>query len=272
MKIDTNTTSLDAQKNLNASTAALQKTLAALASGRRINSAGDDAAGLAVATQLSAQAQSFTVAERNANDGVSMLQTADGALATQTDLVSRMRELAMQSGNGSLSADDRAAIQQEQTQLSAEVDRVAGTASYNGNNLLASGGTSASFQVGASGSASDAISVKFGDSTLQSLGLTGVNLSTPSGATASLSAIDSALATLSGSRASIGASQSRLESSIQTAQASSQNLVAASSRIMDADMAATTSAMIGDQIRTQAGVAVLAQANKLPSTMLHLLG
>jgi len=272
MKLNTDVASLQAQKNLSASSAALEKTLAVLASGKRITSAADDAAGLGVATQLDAQAASFSMAMRNANDGISIVQSADAGYATLSDSVARMRELAMQSANGSLSAQDRAAIGAELTQLKGQVDQVTSTASYNGTPLLATGGASVSLQVGAGGTSSDAIDVKLPDTTLQSLGLSGVNLDTAAGARSSLDAIDGALQRLSSARADLGASQNRLLSAVDTAQSSFVTRTEASGRITDADMAAASSSLAAGQILAQAGVAVLAQAHRRPALALKLLG
>jgi flagellin len=272
MKINTNTSSLEAQRRLSQSAAALDKTLAVLSSGRRINSAADDAAGLGVATELSAQARSFMVAQRNANDGISVVQSADTALASQADLLGQLRELAVQAGNGSLGAQDLAAIDQQRAQLTSELDRVAGSTSYNGTSLLASGGTSLAFQVGANGTSSDAVTVNLADSTAQSLGLSGVRLDTPANAAASLSAIDQAMETLSGARSALGATQAQLLSAVDGAQSSYVNLTAASGRITDADVASAASDLASNQILAQAGVAVLAQANKLQAHALKLLG
>jgi flagellin len=269
MKIANPAASQNVQQQLEASRKALDKTIAALSSGRRINAAADDAAGLGVATQLSAQARSYLVAERNASDGISVVQSADAALSTQADLVSRLRELAVQSGSGALGAPERAAIERERAALTAEVDRVAGSASYNGTRLLASGGASLAFQVGPD--AGDQVTVALGDTTARSLGLDALSFATPAAARASLSALDAATEALSSQRGELGASQARLGSAVQNAQAAGLGLTEAASRIMDADVAATASALASERIRAQAGVAVLAQANRLGSSALALL-
>jgi flagellin len=272
ISINSSAASLAAQKALANNRAALDKTIAQLSSGLRITQAGDDAAGLGVATRLSSQARSSAVAERNANDGISAIQSADAAVSTQGDLVGRLRELAMQSANGSLTSADRASIEKERTALTAEIDRVAGSTSFNGSPLLSGGGnTSLTLQVGLDASPSDTIKVTFGDTTAQSLGIAGARLDTAAGARASLSAFDTAIESLSSTRAALGATQNRLESAIRTAGAAAQNLAEGSSRIMDADLASAAAAMMGNKIRIQAGIAVLAQANKLPGAALSLL-
>jgi flagellin len=271
MKISSNLPATAAQKNLAASTAALDKTLAALSSGRRINAAGDDAAGLGVATQLSAQARSYLVAQRNANDGISMLGAADAALSTQADLVQRLRELAVQSGNGALGAPERSAIERERTALTAEVDRIAGSTQFNGTSLLR-GGASVTLQVGPNASPDDAVAIQFGDTTARSLGLDALRFDTAAGARGSLAALDGALSSLSSARSDVGAGQARLGAAIQTAQGAFASLTAAEASIMDADVAATAAALVSNRIRAQAGVAVLAQANRLPANAMGLLG
>jgi flagellin len=272
ISINGNAASLAAQKALASNRAALDKTIAQLSSGLRITQAADDAAGLGVATQLSSQARSSAVAERNANDGISAIQSADAAVSTQGDLLGRLRELAMQSANGTLSAADRTSIEKERTALTAELDRVAGSTTFNGSPLLSGGGnTSLTLQVGTGDTPSDAIKVTFGDTTAQSLGVAGARLDTAAGARASLSAIDTAIESLSSTRAALGATQNRLESAVRSAGAAGVNLADASSRIMDADVASVAATMMGHKIRTQAGIAVLAQANKLPGAALSLL-
>jgi len=269
--INSNVAALDAQKKLSESSAALASNLARLSSAMRINSAADDAAGLGVSTRLSSQIRSFNVAERNANDGLSAIQVGEGAIGGQLDSLLRLRELAIQSGNGTLGSGDRAAIDQERAVLTQEIDRVATTTSFNGRQLLDGSGASMTVQVGANATADDAITVRFGDTRAQSLGLAGLRLDSAEGARQSLSAIDGAIESLSRTRADLGATQNRLMSTISGVQSTRENLTAAESRIMDTDFAAETSALTGNRILSQAGIAVLAQSQKLPQAVMSLL-
>jgi flagellin len=271
ISLNTNTVALEAQRNLARSREAMAQAMERLASGRRVNGAGDDAAGLGVATRLGAQARSYSMAERNANDGISMLQSADAATSGQADLLMRVRELAVQSGNGTLGAAERGAIQKESAQLLSEVDRIAKTASYNGTPLLDGGGVSISMQVGTNGGAADSLDVKLASTTAQALGVAGADLGSAAGARQALSSIDAALESLGSARAGLGATQNRFASALDTAGAARLSTVAAESRIMDADVASELSALVGGQVRSKAGIAVLSQANKLPGAALSLL-
>jgi len=265
--------SLYAQRNLAAASAAVAKNLERLSSGLRLNSASDDAASLAISTQLNASVSSYAVAQRNASDGISLAQASDAGLSTQQDLLGRLRELAMQSANGSLNASDRRAIEAERTQLTAELDRVASSTSFNGTSLLDAGpGASLSFQVGIDGNPSSSpVAVPLANTTTQALGVGQLDFSTAGGAQASLSAIDSALQSLSSTRSTLGATQNRLESAFQTAGAAGLTTAAAASRIQDTDVAAEASALVSHQILARAGVAVLAQVNKQSGYVLRLL-
>lgn len=269
MRINTNVPAMNAGVQLANSNKAVEKALAQLASGRRITTAGDDAAGLAIGARLDAQLRSYQVATRNAFDGLSLTEAADAALSNQADLVGRLRELAMQSANGALSAGDRSSIDKERAALTAELDRQASGAEFNGTKLL-SGGASLTFQVGPA--AGDQVGVTMVDGSAQGLGLSNLSFATQAGAQASLSALDQALSGVSAGRATLGAAQARLGSAIQNGLASALGLAEASSRIMDADVAAASSQLALGQIRAQAGVAVLAQANQLGASALQLLG
>lgn len=269
MRINTNIPAMNAGVQIANSSKVVEKALAQLASGRRIISPGDDAAGLAIGTRLESQLRSYQMATRNTFDGLSLTDAADAALSTQGDLVSRLRELAMQSANGSLSAGDRTAIDTERAALTAELDRQAAGAEFNGTKLL-NGGATLSFQVGPG--AADQVSVTTLDGTAQGLGLSNLSFATQAGAQASLAALDQATSRVSASRATLGAAQARFGSAIQTGLASALGLAEASSRILDADVAAASSQLALGQIRTQAGVAVLAQANQLGASALKLLG
>ncbi len=269
MRINTNIPAMNAGVQIANANKVVQKALAQLSSGRRITSPGDDAAGLAIGTKLDAQLRSFQAATRNALDGLSLTDAADATLSTQSDLVGRLRELAMQSANGSLSAADRSNIDQERAALTAELDRQAGSAEFNGTKLL-SGGATLSFQVGPG--AGDQVGVKMVDGTAQGLGLSNLSFSTQAGAQASLAALDQATSRVSASRASLGAAQSQFGAAVQQGMASALGLAEASSRILDADVAASASQLALGQIRSQAGVSVLAQANQLGASALKLLG
>ncbi len=268
MRINTNIPAMQARTQLDAANKTVERALAMLASGKRITSAGDDAAGLAVGTQLDTQYRSYQMATRNALDGLSLTEAADAALSTQADTVGRLRELAVQSANGSLSAADRAGLDKERAALTAELDRQAGGAEFNGTKLL-SGGATLTFQVGPN--AGDQLGVTLVDGTAQGLGLSGLSFATQAGAQGSLAALDQALSGVAANRASLGAAQSRLGTTIRQSQAIALGIAEASSRIQDADVAAATSQLAMGQIRAQAGVAVAAQANRLGASALKLL-
>ncbi len=271
--IQTNVSSLQAQKNLNTTQSALTASFNKLSSGFRINSAKDDAAGLAISESMKSQIRSYTVAERNANDGVSMAQTAEGALGEITGILGRMRELAMQGSNGSLTSDDRGYLDTEYTALKSEVSRIQQSTKFNGKGLLTSTGSAIQFQVGLNDTASDQISVTFGGLGLTSL-LSVANTVAGTGATASLgslSMIDGALKTVSTQRAKYGAAMNRLESTTSNLQTIRLNLSAANSRIRDVDVADETATLSRNQVLSQAGAAILAQANQLPQMAMGLL-
>jgi flagellin len=258
--INTNVMSLNAQRNLNKSAGSLSTALQRLSSGLRINSAMDDAAGLAVAQKMDSQIRGMTVASRNASDGISYAQTADTALATVSDQLQRMRELATQSLNGTLSDTERSKVNDEYSALQAEASRIQSAAKMNGQSVY---GTF-SFQVGAD--ASDTIS-----GTFTSVSVTGTNVSTTGGASTALSSIDAWLGSVASNRATIGGTQSRLTFTISYLQGAIENQTAAKSRIMDADFAAETAALTRAQILQQAGTAMVSQANSIPQNVLSLL-
>lgn len=263
--INTNMASLNTQRNLNTSQSALNTSIQRLSSGLRVNSAKDDAAGLAVATRMDAQIRGMNVAIRNSNDAISFAQTAEGALGKVTDAMQRMRELSVQSANGSLSDDDRTNLTAEYTELNAEITRLAGT-EFNGTAVF--GATATVFQVGAGTTANDTISV----AALAAPAAIGVaDISTAANASLAIDAIDTALDTINTSRATLGAVQNRFESVISSLQVNVENASAAKSRIMDADFASETANLTRGQILQQAGTAMLAQANSLPNNVLSLL-
>jgi flagellin len=274
LTIPTNVASLEAQKNLSRNQAALAQSFNRLSSGFRINSAADDAAGLAISESMKTQIRSYVVSERNANDAISMVQTAEGALGEVQDIGARMRELAVQASNGSATAIDRGYMNTEYSQLKEEVTRIQGSAKFNGKALLQTTASSILFQVGLNNTASDHLTVTFGGFALTSLVASTNTLagSTASSALAALSVIDGAMTTISTQRAKYGASMNRLgvvTSSIQTMRL---NITAANSRIRDVDVAEETSMLARNQVLSQAGVSVLSQANQIPQMAMSLLG
>ena len=258
--INTNVMSLNAQRNLNNTATGLSTALQRLSSGLRVNSSMDDAAGLAVAQKMESQIRGMTVAMRNASDGISYAQTADTALSVVSDQLQRMRELATQSLNGTLSDTERSKIDVEYSALQAEASRIQGAAKINGQSVYAT----FSFQVGAD--AADTIS-----GTFTSVGVTGTNVSTSGGASTALASIDSWLGSVASNRAAIGGVQSRLTFTISYLEGARENQSAAKSRIMDADFAAETASLTRAQILQQAGTAMVSQANQIPQNVLSLL-
>ena len=259
--INTNIASLNTQRSLSASQSSLHTSLARLSSGLRVNSSKDDAAGLAIATRMDGQIRGQNVAIRNANDALSYAQTAEGAIGKVTDALQRMRELAVQSINGSNSTSDRANLDAEFQQLVAEVTRL-GTQKF--NNVAIFGATVNTFQIGAD--SGDTIDIAATAATTIAGGVTTAAL-----ATTALGDIDTALDTANTNRAKLGAVQNRFDSVISFLQTSVENVSAAKSRIMDADFASETANMTRGQILQQAGTAMLAQANTLPNGVLALL-
>jgi flagellin len=259
--INTNLASLNAQRNLSASQSSLNTSIQRLSSGLRINSSKDDAAGLAIATRMDSQVRGMDVATRNANDAISFLQTAEGGLSSATDALQRMRELAVQAANGSYSSGDRANLDAEYQQLSKELTRLSTATKFNGQGVFGSG---YSFQIGAD--SGDTISV----ASVAAASMGG-SITSASAAASALTAIDAQLTTVNTNRATLGAYQNRFESVVSNLATSSENMSAAKSRITDADYASETAKMTRAQILQQAGTAMLAQANKLPSSVMTLL-
>ena len=264
MTINTNVVSLNAQRNLTTSQSSLATSMQRLSSGLRVNSAYDDAAGMAIADRMNAQIRGINVAVRNANDGISLAQTAEGALATITDALQRMRELAVQSLNGSNGSGDRSNLNTEYQQLSAEITRIAAQTKFNGTAIVGASAGAQTFQVGAN--VGDTLTI----TTTQMTTVAGDILDTTNANTA-LTAIDAKLDVVNTSRATYGAAMSRFSMAIQNLQISSENQAAARGRIMDADFAAETANLSRAQILQQAGSAMVAQANQLPNQVLALL-
>ena len=272
MSIRTNVASLNAQRNMYQTQMSLDSSLSKLSSGYRITKAGDDAAGLGISVNLEAQIRSYNQAVRNANDGTSVVQTAEAALNSQTNTLSRLRELAMQSASDGIGNTERGYIQSEVTQQVAEIDRIAQSTEFNGTKLL-NGVVSLDFQVGIRNvAANDRISVSTVDATSATLGVSGLNLSTKALAQAALTTLDTAIETVSTARATLGAAGNRFGATVATVQAASESLSAANSRIRDVDVAEETSKLARSQVLAQAGVSVLAQANQMPQMALKLLG
>ncbi len=268
--INTNVASLTAQRNLNTSSAAQSTALQRLSSGLRINSAKDDAAGLAISERMTSQIRGLNQAARNASDAISLAQTAEGALGSISNNLQRLRELAVQAANGTNSATDRDALQAEADMLIDEVDRIAGQTQFNGIELLDGSFAATDFQVGADNGQTITVAA-IADMDATALGVNAVDISTAGGATAALTAVSTALDTVNETRASLGAVQNRFESVISSLQTASESMSASRSRIMDADFAAETAALTRGQILQQAGIAILSQANSAPQNVLALL-
>ncbi len=271
--INTNVASLESQKNLATSQKRLQQSFERLSSGFRINSAADDAAGMAVSESMRSQIRSYHVAERNANNAISMTQTAEGGLNQISGILIRMRELAVQSANGDLTSTDRGYIDTEFQLLKEEIIRLAETTEFNGKELLAGTATNFDFQVGINTSSFDTISVSFGGVDLTVLGIAASSLAgaDATASVASIDSVDAAFTTINTQRSNFGAAQNRVEVSVANTQSIRTNLSAANSRIRDVDVAEETSQLARSQVLLQAGTSILAQANQQPTIALSLL-
>jgi flagellin len=273
MSIRTNVSSLNAQRNLANTEGMLGDSLAKLSSGYRITKAGDDAAGLGISSNLGAQIQSYNQAARNAGDGMSLIQTAEGALNETTNILTRLRELSMQSASDGVSNTERSYIQAEVNNLVTEIDRIANSSEYNGVALLNGTTATLTFQVGIRNvAANDRISISSVSATNASLGTTNLGISTAADAQGALATIDAAIQSVSAGRAKLGAAGNRLTTVTATIRTASENISAANSRIKDVDVAEETSALSRAQILVQAGISVLSQANQMPQMALKLLG
>ncbi len=277
LTVMTNTASINAQKNLAKTQVGLNQSLGRLSSGLRINRAGDDAAGLAISEKLRSQIRSLSQAERNANDGVSLIQTAEGGMNEISGILTRMRELAIQSANGTLGTTERTFIHQEFTSLRSEIDRIANVTEFNGTSLLDGTPTSVTFQVGIEDGTDNRITVTLTDMNAAALGtattsLTAITVSTLAGSQGALAVLDAAITDVSSGRSTLGSTQNRLQVTVTNLASARENLSAANSRIRDADVAAESASLTRNNILMQAGVSVLAQANQLPAMALSLLG
>jgi flagellin len=272
--VNTNVSSLRAQTDLGKSQSALQKSFQRLSSGFRINQASDDSAGMGISESLKSRIRSFSVAERNTSNAISMTNTAEGGLNQISGVILRMRELSVQSANGDLTSTDRSYIDTEFQQLKNEIDRLAETTQFNNKELLAGTAADITFQVGINTTTFDTISVGFGGIDVSSLGLSGVEVggANSTNATTAIKALDKALTTVSTKRSSLGAATNRLGEAIANAQTMRTNLAAANSAIRDVDVASETSSLARSQVLLQAGTSVLAQANQAPQLALSLIG
>lgn len=274
LSLITNIASLAAQRNVNNTQASLEASVERLSSGIRINHASDDAAGLAISSKLGAVIRGLAQAQRNANDGVSMIQTAEAGLGEINGLMARMRELSVESANGgTLGTQERESLNVEFQALTSEISRIVSVTSYNGQQLIdGSLSSGATFQVGAFNTASDRISVSLTSNDTTTLKINSLNVTDVTSAQNALQALDKAIETVASSRAGIGAAQNRLATTIDNLAQSYTNLSAANSRILDTDVAAETANLTKNSILLQAGVSVLAQANQQPQAALQLLG
>ncbi|MGE8051207.1 flagellin domain-containing protein [Pseudomonas kurunegalensis] len=282
LTVNTNTTSLGVQKNLNRASDALATSMTRLSSGLKINSAKDDAAGLQIATRMTSQIRGQTMAIKNANDAISIAQTAEGAMQEQTNILQRMRELAVQARNDSNTEDDRDALNKEFQSMLKEIDRIAASTQLNNKSLLNGSTTDAlTFQVGSNTGSDNQITITLTDamdsstggalSALSGQAITGAASDIEENFSGAMTAIDDALKNINNTRAELGAVQNRLTSTINNLQNINENAEAARGRVQDTDFAAETAQLTKQQTLQQASTAVLAQANQLPSAVLKLL-
>ncbi|QDK37274.1 flagellin [Bdellovibrio sp. NC01] len=275
MRINTNIAALNAQRNLVGTQRVVNDSMAKLASGSRINKAADDAAGLAISERLKAQIRSASQAQRNANDGISMIQTAEGGLNEVGNIIVRLRELAIQGSSDTVGETERGMLNKEVVQLRSEIDRIAKSTTWGTTKLLDGSAPKFDFQVGINNNAdTDRISFEAGahSATLASLGLEGLDFSSKEGSREALQKLDDAQTNVNGTRAYLGALQNRLTSTSDNLGVMHENLSAANSRIRDTDVAATSSEMTRNNILMQAATSVLAQANQSNQLALKLIG
>jgi Flagellin and related hook-associated proteins len=275
MRVTTNIAAINAQRNLVGTQRLVNDSMAKLASGSRINKAADDAAGLAISEQLKAQIRSAAQAQRNANDGISMIQTAEGGLNEISNIIIRLRELGVQSASDTIGEKERGFLNKEVLQLKDEVQRIAKSTTWGTTKLLDGSAQVFDFQVGINNNAeADRISFDAGasDATLDALGLGGLDFATKEGAQSALAMLDDAQTKVNGTRAYMGALQNRLTSTSDNLGVTQENLSAANSRIRDTDVAAASSEMVRNNILLQAGTSVLSQANQANQLALKLIG
>ncbi len=272
LRINTNVGALNAQRHLYNSTMAFAKSMEKLSSGLRINRAGDDAAGLAISESLKSEIRALNQASRNAADGISMIQTAEGGLDEVSSIMLRMKELTEQSLNGTLSDSDRGYLDAEYGALLDEIDRISDSAEFNGTPLLDGTTAVVAIQVGTGTNASDQVQLDLSDDMDHTALLLTSRIATVGGASTAMDEIDAAISSVVGVRGNFGAVQNRLETSIRNINMTSENLSAANSRIRDVDVAMETSRMTSYQILQQAGISILSQANMTPGLAMSLLG
>lgn len=272
LRINTNVASLSAQRNLQKATNSLLRNFEHLSTGRRIARASDDAAGLAIATRLGAQVRSLTQAARNANDGISLVQTAEGSLDEISNVLTRARELAIESANGTLSGTDKDALQAEFASLLTQVDQIAQSTNFNGIDLLNTASNVITLQVGAGTTAgTDSIDVTLSSVLASDLSIDSLDIGSTGDASAAITALDSAIDVISAERSNLGAVQNTLQGTISALEIRAENLSAARSRIIDVDVANETAELTKNNILQQAALSVLAQANQQPQAALSLL-
>ena len=272
LRVNTNLASLNAQRSLAQTTTELQANFKRLSTGLRISSASDDAAGLAISERFRAQIRSTRQAERNALDGVSLVETGEGALNEVSNILIRLRELSIQAANGTVSTQDRVTLNQEFQELINEIDRIARSTTFNGVSLLDGTGSTINFQVGiGTASGVDTIQLTTANTLASSLGLASLNLASDAASTV-IGAVDTAVDTVSGIRGAFGAAQNRLNTTVANLRIQAENQSGAESRIRDVDVAAETAALTRNTILQQAAISILSQANVQPQAALTLLG
>lgn len=269
--INNNISSLSAQRNLENTTNKLSSSFERLSSGLRITRASDDPAGLAISEAFRADIASFEQAKRNASDGISLLQIAEGALNESSSTLIRLKQLSIQSANGTLGTAERTSLNNEFQLLTAELSRVANVTEFNGSNILNNSALQVTFQVGINNTANDRITVSGANATATGLAVVGLSIGTSAGASAAISALNTAIGTLASVRGKLGTAQNRLESTIRSLAVSVENSSAAESRIRDVDVADESARLTRFQVLQQAGVSVLSQANFSTQIALNLL-
>jgi flagellin len=273
--VQTNVTSLVAQENFSSTQIQLSKTMEELSSGYKINSAADDAAGLGIASRLSAQVSAYSAATQNANTAISMTQTADGGAAQIGDILTRLSQLAVEGSSGTMSANDSANLEQEFATQLAEITTIASNTTYNGQSLLAGASTGTTFQVGITNGASDQVTVSFGGADATNLipggALSGASVSTAAQALAAIDTVNTAIQNLSSIRAGLGSGIDSLQDTVSNLQSMSTNTASALSTIQDTDVAAATAQLAQQQVLSQAGEAILAQANQSTQLAVSLI-
>ncbi len=269
LRVNTNIASLTAQRHMSVVTRRLGENFSRLASGLRIATAADDAAGLAISERMRSQIRSYSVAARNAQDGISLAQTSEGALSEVSNILGRMRELAMQAANGTLDTEDRATLDTEFQALDSEIDRIATTTEFNGIQLLDGSSSSIPIQVGLD--SGDTINIATVDTQSATLGINALSVTSVTNAETALASLDTAISSTNTARGNLGSTQNRMQSALSSILNARENLSAAESRIRDVDVASETADMTRNNIMQQAAVSVLQQANVQPQVALALL-